>query len=241
MEKKYELTDDILTWHGITLYRIKALKSFNDVKIGDLGGWVQSENNLSQEGDCWIYDEAMVYKYAGVYDNAEVRGSSIISDISKVFENALVTDYATLSGFSRIYGNTRIYGNAKISDNAQIGGKANVCGDSIVCDNVLIDDRVHITGNAKIYGNIEIRGTAIIRGDAEIQNIDDFIVFKNWWSSGRYFTWTKSNNMWAVGCFYGTGEELIEKAYKDSTRSGDEYKRIVDYVNNILKNPIVYV
>lgn len=39
--------------------------------------------------------------------------------------------------------------------------------------------------------------------------------------------------MWYVGCFYGTGEELIEKAYKDSKLSGDEYKRIVDYVNSI--------
>lgn len=236
MEKKYELTDDIITWYGITLYRIKALKSFNDVKIGDLGGWVQSEENLSQEGNCWIYDEAIVYEYAKIYDNAEVRCSSLISGDSRVFENALVTDYVTVSDSSCIYGNARIYGSAKISGTAQIGGKADVCGDSIVCDNVLIDGRIRITENAKIYGNIEIHGVVIIRGDAEVQNIDDFMVFKNWWSSGRYFTWTRSNNMWSVGCFYGTGEELIEKAYKDSTRSGDEYKRIVDYVNNISKN-----
>ena len=39
--------------------------------------------------------------------------------------------------------------------------------------------------------------------------------------------------MWTVGCFYGTGEELIEKAYKDSELSGNEYKRIVEYVNSI--------
>lgn len=33
--------------------------------------------------------------------------------------------------------------------------------------------------------------------------------------------------MWKVGCFYGTGEELIAKAYKDSKESGDKYKAIV--------------
>ena len=38
----------------------------------------------------------------------------------------------------------------------------------------------------------------------------EYITVKNWWSSGRYSTWTKSNNMWKVGCFHGTGKELIE-------------------------------
>ena len=69
-----------------------------------------------------------------------------------------------------------------------------------------------------------------------IKNNSDYIVFKNWWSSGRYFTWTKSNNMWKVGCFYGTGEELIAKAYKDSELSGKEYERVVKYVESILKD-----
>ena len=40
--------------------------------------------------------------------------------------------------------------------------------------------------------------------------------------------------MWKVGCFYGTGEELIQKAYKDSEKSGREYERVVRYVESIL-------
>ena len=40
--------------------------------------------------------------------------------------------------------------------------------------------------------------------------------------------------MWNVGCFYGTGEELIAKAYKDSEFSGREYERIVKYVESTL-------
>ena len=40
--------------------------------------------------------------------------------------------------------------------------------------------------------------------------------------------------MFKVGCFYGTGKELIEKAYKDSERSGKEYKKIVRYADSIL-------
>lgn len=59
-------------------------------------------------------------------------------------------------------------------------------------------------------------------------------VFKNFWSSGRHFTWTRSNNKWHVGCFRGTGEELIKKAYQDSEKSGREYERVVRYVESIL-------
>ena len=45
--------------------------------------------------------------------------------------------------------------------------------------------------------------------------------------------------MWRVGCFYGPGEKLIAKAYKDSELSGREYKRVVNYIEfieSILKN-----
>ena len=46
MEKKYELTDEtkiIKTEEcNIVLHRIRSLSNFNDVKKGDLGGWVES-------------------------------------------------------------------------------------------------------------------------------------------------------------------------------------------------------
>ena len=76
---------------------------------------------------------------------------------------------------------------------------------------------------------------AMVCDNIKIKNNFDYIVFKNWWSSGRYFTWTRSNDMWKVGCFYGTGEELIKKAYKDSELSGRQYERIVKYVEEIKK------
>ena len=41
--------------------------------------------------------------------------------------------------------------------------------------------------------------------------------------------------MWYVGWFYGTGKELIEKAYNNSELSGREYERVVKYVESIIK------
>lgn len=105
MSKKYKLTDETINLNGATLYRIEALKDFGEIKKGDKGGFIESEDNLSHEGNAWVYDDACVY------------------------------------------------------------GTARVTDDACVC------------------------------GDAEISNKSDYIVFQNWWSSGRYFTWTRSNNM----------------------------------------------
>lgn len=50
--KKYKLRTDLTMVHNdTTLCRIEALKNFGNVKIGDLGGWVQNWDNLSQEGN----------------------------------------------------------------------------------------------------------------------------------------------------------------------------------------------
>ena len=72
-----------------------------------------------------------------------------------------------------------------------------------------------MSGDAKVFGN------------AKVKSSKDYCVYKNTWSSFRWFTYTKSNKMWSVGCFYGPGDELIAKAYKDSEKSGKCYEAIV--------------
>ena len=228
MEKKYKLTEETISVDGRTLYRIEALKDFNDVKKGDKGGFIEDENNLTQYGKCWVYDNATVSGYAMVHNNATVRGNAIIHEDAKVYGNAkvsgnaMVFDNAEIYDNAEVYSGTMVYENAKIYGNAKVSGIAAVFGDAEVC------------GKAEVCDHAEIRGNAIVANDS------DYIVFKNWWSSGRYFTWTKSNNMWKVGCFYGSGRQLINKAYMDSELSGTEYERVVRYIEKdypeIIKN-----
>ena len=224
MSKKYKLTDETINLNGVTLYRIEALKYFGEIKKGDKGGFIESENNLAHEGDAWVSDNAHVYGDACVFNNAHVYGNAFVSGYAQVYGDAFVYGNAWL------YDNTRVCGYARVADNARVYGDANVCDDSSVFGSALVYD------NAHVYGDALVRGYACVCGDAEISNKSDYIVFQNWWSSGRYFTWTRSNNMWSVGCFYGTGEELIKKAYKDSELSGREYERIVKYVEEIRKD-----
>ena len=85
------------------LFRIIAIKSFNDVKKGDIGGLICSTSNLSQLGNCWIYGNGKVYENGIVYGNGKVSGDG------KVYENGIV------SGDGKVYGNGKVYGYGIIS------------------------------------------------------------------------------------------------------------------------------
>ena len=141
--KKYEFTGETKKVHEHTLYRIRAIVDIAYVKAGEIGGWIESESNLSEYGD------------------------------------------------------------------------AEVCGD------------------AEVFGNAKVCGDAWVLGDAKVKQSSDYIVMKNCWSSMRWFTYTSSNKKWKVGCFHGTGEELIKKAYADSETSGRCYEAIVRAVETI--------
>ena len=85
--RKYVLTDETMKHLCYTLHRIKAVRSFGNVQEGKLGGWVESEENLSQEGNCWVDGDAQVSSNAWVYGDA------------------------------RVYGNAQVYGDARVSSN----------------------------------------------------------------------------------------------------------------------------
>lgn len=59
---KYELTSETSQYAGHILHRIKALKDFGSVKAGELGGWIESEENLSQTDNAWVYNNAKVFE-----------------------------------------------------------------------------------------------------------------------------------------------------------------------------------
>lgn len=88
---KYKLTNEsMINAAGKKLFRIKALVDIEEygVKKGDLGGWIEKEDNLSQSGNAWIFGEAKVY------DDAEVSGDA---------------DYAVIKGFGTEYRPTTFF------------------------------------------------------------------------------------------------------------------------------------
>ena len=233
--KKYELTDEIKEINGCTLHRIVAVRDFADVKAGDKGGWIEHEGNLNHNGDCWVYGYAKVFGNAMVADRARAFGNAEIYDSARVYDDAIISDSTRVYGDARLHGRAKVYGTANVFGNAEVYDNAMVSGCAEVYEYADVYGNAVVRGNARVCNAGRVRGDAVILGNAIIRSIKDYIVFKNWWSSGRYFTWTRSNNKWKVGCFYGTGDELVQKAYADSKQSGREYERIVKYVEGILK------
>lgn len=164
---KYKLTDETIEFDGRTLHRIEALRDIVNVKAGEKGGFVESEKNLSHQGDCWIFAPSNFYTYDND-DIAKVYGNARVYDNAQVYGNAKVYGEAKVSGNARIYGDTKVFGNAKVTEDVRIygwEGKAKIYGDAQVFGNALIDvarsnenSVIKIFGNAKIYGNAKVVG-----------------------------------------------------------------------------------
>jgi UDP-3-O-[3-hydroxymyristoyl] glucosamine N-acyltransferase len=121
MNKKYELLkDDFIEYDDIKLYRIRALRHFDDVEAGEVGGYIEKEENLSHEGNAWVGGDARVFADALVTGDAWVGGDARVYDNAQVFEGAKVY------GDMCVYGNAQVYGSVRVCGDARIGATAEV-------------------------------------------------------------------------------------------------------------------
>ena len=127
---KYTLTEESKQVGSKTLYRIKALKDFGTVKEGDLGGFIESEKNLSQEGNCWVGGNAWVSRDAWVSRNAQVLGDA------RVYGNVWISEEAWVFGNAQVFGDAVVCGDAWVYGNAKVFGDAWVCGYAKVLEDV---------------------------------------------------------------------------------------------------------
>lgn len=75
MEKKFELTEKyVVNELGTKLYQIKCTKTFKYVKEGELGGYIEKEENLSQEGNARMSGNAQVSGNACLKSDADHCG-----------------------------------------------------------------------------------------------------------------------------------------------------------------------
>ena len=151
LKQKYVLIDEdrckIDNGIEIILYRIKSIRDFGNVKANTLGGFVQSYLNLTQEGDCWIYNNAKVY------DNAIIGGNAKVLNLSQVYGNAVVMDNAIISGKARIHGNTEILDSVSVCDESEVYGDSHLYGNIELINNFRANNFVRGGGNI-VFGRI---------------------------------------------------------------------------------------
>ena len=140
--KKYKFTGEtkeiFILSRFVTLHRICAVSEFGTVKVGDLGGWIESEENLSHGGLAWVCDNAIVYDNAIVHDNAIVCDDAIVRDNAIVRGDAIVGDDAIVRDYAIVHDN------AIVGDDAIICGNACVCTNARICDNAMVSSTNHI-------------------------------------------------------------------------------------------------
>ena len=206
--KKYELTAEFIEQWGKKLFRIKALISFGSVEAGELGGYVEKEDNLAQDGDAWVYGNARVCDDAWVYGNARVCDDAWVYGNAEVYGNAWVCDDAWVCGNARVYGNAEVCDDAWVHGNAWVYGNARVYGNAEVCGNA------EVYGNAWVCGNAEVCGNARVYGNAEVCGNADYLLIGRIGSRFSFTTFFKNKDKGitvSCGCFLGTIAEFRAK------------------------------
>ncbi|MDO4759938.1 MAG: hypothetical protein Q4A33_01395, partial [Candidatus Saccharibacteria bacterium] len=171
MNPKYMFTDQEKVvrdneGNRYTVHRIKALRDIplHGVKEGDLGGWVETQDNLSQSGDdSWVADEAVVFDKADVRMEALVCGHARVFHFARVYCSAIVTDYAKVFGVDgEKIGDTefRHLWCPTITGSAIVSGRAKIYGSNRVGGFARVFDYAEVSGNAKIEGFTRIFGHA---------------------------------------------------------------------------------
>lgn len=208
--KKYVFTEKTTSYLGHILHQIKAVKNFGSVHKGELGGWIESEKNLSHKGDCWVTSEAIVLGEALVYEDALIWDKAEVFSYARVYGKAIVQDSA------------RVYGDARVSERA------------------IISETTHICGNAQILGSVNLRGTAVIKTTAYIQSQYDYLSIENLGSRQGTTTFyrTKEGGIdVACGCFSGSIEEFLEAVEK--THRGDKHEKVYKNAIQMAKRTIL--
>ena len=202
---KYKMTDETMVVCGITLHRIQALEDNGNIKTGDLLGWIEKEENLSQEGRCVVRDNAKVWGGASVLGDSEVLGNARVLGDAAVYGNARVLSNAT------VYGNASVSGDAEVYGNARVLGDAAVYGDARVLGNATVYGNASVLGDSEVLGNARVSGDAVVRGNARVCDSNDFMWVSNIGSRDDTTTFFKNKHggiSVSCGCFSSTLEEF---------------------------------
>ena len=161
--QKYEITEISHEKYPF-LHRIRALRDVSaEVRAGDLGGFVESESNLSFEPDdtAWIFDDAIACNDAYVDKGAVLRGEAVVCD------NAYISMGAVLSGHARVEDNAYIRG-AVLSASARASGFSMILNDKDTMGVPILSG--HCAVYRKVSRDVRLTGSALVISGEEIRN-----------------------------------------------------------------------
>ncbi len=173
MDKKYELIEA-----KFGFYRIKALKDFQlitgeVVRKGDLGGLVEGEHILSQEGNCWIGCNARASKHSRVMNNA------VMKDFSRAFDNSTISGNVIMEDYSLTRDNATVSGNVVMKDFSWAKGDSIITGNAILQEDQCIK---YGTVTTDLFGTKDWAGALSAEFGIKPKN-NKIVLYKSVWST----------------------------------------------------------
>lgn len=202
--KKYEFTGEVKSIDEKMLHRIRAVRDIpeHNVKAGDLGGWLETEENLSHNGAAWVMNTAYVM------GKARVMGKALVAD------SALVMDSAYVTGKARVTGKALVADSASVMDSAHVMDFARVMGNALVMDSAYVMGKARVTDSARVMGNARVMDASDYIAIGAIGSRNDTTTFYRGKDGGIYVS---------CGCFNGTIDDFAAKVKQ--VHAGTKHER----------------
>ena len=238
--KKYELTDETKVVNGVTLHRIRAVRDIpkHAIKSGDLGGWLETAENLSHDGAAWVMnsayvmgkarvtDSALVADSASVMDSAYVMGKARVTGKALVADSASVMDSAHVTGKARVTGKALVADSASVMDSAHVMDFARVMGKARVTDSARVMGKALVTDFARVMGKARVTDSARVMGKARVMDASDYITIGAIGSrddTTTFYRGTDGGIYVSCGCFNGTIDDFATKVKQ--VHAGTKHER----------------
>ena len=176
MERYFKLTEEtIVNEDGRKLRQIECIRDFKFAQAGELGGFIEKEENLG--GEAWVDEGAQVWgeakvingsvlrDNARVYGRSKVRNGSVIYDEARVYDYALV-DACSVGGLAKVYGKSWISRGVSMADQTEVFGLANI-------------ENSCLLHNASVSGRACLNCSMVLSTDAYVTHNSDFCQFYN--------------------------------------------------------------
>ena len=214
--KKYEFTGEVKYIGRKILHRIRVVRDIPEyeIKSGDMGGWLETEKNLSHNGSAWVTDSAVVM------DAACVTGDA------RVMDSARVTGLSLVAGNSLVMGNARVMGMARVTDSACVTGKAFVTDSARVTGAAFVTDSACVTGAACVTGKALVTDSACVTGNALVTDSADYIAIGAIGSRDDTTTFYRGKDgkiYVSCGCFNGSIDDFAVKVKE--VHAGTKHER----------------
>ena len=219
MDKHFKLTEETkVNKAGVTLHRIVATRDSRHAKAGQLGGFIEKEENLG--GEAWVDG------YAEVWGEALVSCHAYVGGLARVWGNARVLGKAHICRYACVGADARVY------DNAHVGGMAYVGGQAEVHERAEVYGITRIEGEAEVTGHAQMFGWANIGRRALVEHIGDYCVFQGFgqWKFCQLTAFREKNG--EIGVLFGHYSETLEgfAAQIGDTPHGRTFRAIVEVI-----------